>query len=260
MRVLTQPDRRPAVELGTFRVAEPLAPINDAQESLRSTFLARRRGRPRAPARRSRSGSRPWSSRPLRADGRGSPPRSTPASLDRRLESARRPDRGPQPRRLAQPHARPPPARLRARARVRLRRLARAADPAGDRAAASSTCCAARPMTPGASASTSCAGELRRMERLIADMLTLAREDAGASMQAEPIDLADCFDDLRRDLPLIGAPRLPGRPSSAGPWWPTPTGSPRCCATWSATRSRTRPRAERSRSPRPRSATASASR
>ena len=42
------------------------------------------------------------------------------------------------------------------------------------------------------------------MERLIAEMLALAREDAGASMQAEPIDLADLLSDLRRDLPLMG--------------------------------------------------------
>ena len=46
--------------------------------------------------------------------------------------------------------------------------------------------------------------ELRRMERLIAEMLALAREDAGASMRAAPLDLADLLSDLRRDLPLMG--------------------------------------------------------
>ena len=46
--------------------------------------------------------------------------------------------------------------------------------------------------------------ELRRMERLIAEMLALAREDAGAALQTEPIDLEDLLSDLRRDLPLLG--------------------------------------------------------
>ena len=46
--------------------------------------------------------------------------------------------------------------------------------------------------------------ELRRMERLIAEMLALAREDAGAALQIEPIDLDDLLSDLRRDLPLLG--------------------------------------------------------
>ena len=46
--------------------------------------------------------------------------------------------------------------------------------------------------------------ELRRMERLIGEMLALAREDAGAALQREPIDLDDLLDDLRRDLPLLG--------------------------------------------------------
>jgi two-component system OmpR family sensor kinase len=46
--------------------------------------------------------------------------------------------------------------------------------------------------------------ELKRMERLISEMLTLAREDAGRSLAAQPIDLADLLADLRRDLPLMG--------------------------------------------------------
>ena len=46
--------------------------------------------------------------------------------------------------------------------------------------------------------------ELRRMERLIAEMLALAREDAGAVLQTMPIDLDDLLSDLRRDLPLLG--------------------------------------------------------
>jgi len=47
--------------------------------------------------------------------------------------------------------------------------------------------------------------ELTRMERLISEMLTLAREDAGRSLELREIELDDVLDDLRRDLPLLGA-------------------------------------------------------
>ena len=46
--------------------------------------------------------------------------------------------------------------------------------------------------------------ELRRMERLIAEMLTLAREDAGGALDRRTITVDDLLDDLRRDLPLLG--------------------------------------------------------
>jgi signal transduction histidine kinase len=47
--------------------------------------------------------------------------------------------------------------------------------------------------------------ELTRMERLISEMLTLAREDAGRSLELREIEVEDMLDDLRRDLPLLGA-------------------------------------------------------
>jgi two-component system OmpR family sensor kinase len=46
--------------------------------------------------------------------------------------------------------------------------------------------------------------ELRRMERLISEMLTLAREDAGRSLELRRVEVPDVLDDLRRDLPLLG--------------------------------------------------------
>jgi signal transduction histidine kinase len=46
--------------------------------------------------------------------------------------------------------------------------------------------------------------ELRRMERLISEMLTLAREDAGRSLEVRQMAVADFLDDVRRDLPLLG--------------------------------------------------------
>lgn len=46
--------------------------------------------------------------------------------------------------------------------------------------------------------------ELRRMERLVSEMLILASEDSDTQMRFEAVDVADLLDDLRRDLPLMG--------------------------------------------------------
>jgi signal transduction histidine kinase len=45
---------------------------------------------------------------------------------------------------------------------------------------------------------------LDEMDRLVGDMLTLASAEAGRLVEAQPIDLEDFFEDLRRDLPLFG--------------------------------------------------------
>jgi signal transduction histidine kinase len=45
---------------------------------------------------------------------------------------------------------------------------------------------------------------LDEMDRLVADMLTLASAEAGRLVEPQPIDLTDYFEDLRRDLPLFG--------------------------------------------------------
>ena len=45
---------------------------------------------------------------------------------------------------------------------------------------------------------------LDELDRLVGDMLTLASAEAGRLLQPRPIDLADFFEDLRRDLPLFG--------------------------------------------------------
>jgi two-component system OmpR family sensor kinase len=46
--------------------------------------------------------------------------------------------------------------------------------------------------------------EIRRMERLVDDMLTLAGAESGALVHPRPVDLSEFFEDLRRDLPLLG--------------------------------------------------------
>ena len=45
---------------------------------------------------------------------------------------------------------------------------------------------------------------LDELDRLVADMLTLASAEAGQLIEPEEIDLHDYFEDLRRDLPLFG--------------------------------------------------------
>lgn len=47
--------------------------------------------------------------------------------------------------------------------------------------------------------------ELKRMERLVAEMLTLASQDVESALVHQRIDVADVLFDLRRDLPLMGA-------------------------------------------------------
>ena len=45
---------------------------------------------------------------------------------------------------------------------------------------------------------------LDELDRLVADMLTLAGAEAGQLVEPRPIDLGEFFQDLRRDLPLFG--------------------------------------------------------
>jgi signal transduction histidine kinase len=46
--------------------------------------------------------------------------------------------------------------------------------------------------------------EIDRMNRLVDDMLTLARAEQGDLLQRRPVELEDFFEDLDRDLPLLG--------------------------------------------------------
>ena len=49
---------------------------------------------------------------------------------------------------------------------------------------------------------------LAELERLVADLLTLARAGADRLHEPRPVDVADFFEDLRRDLPLFGPRRF----------------------------------------------------
>ena len=46
--------------------------------------------------------------------------------------------------------------------------------------------------------------EISRMDRLVADMLTLAQAERGQLLQRRPLSVEDFVEDLRRDLPLLG--------------------------------------------------------
>jgi signal transduction histidine kinase len=45
---------------------------------------------------------------------------------------------------------------------------------------------------------------LSELDRLVTDLLTLARAGADRLHEPQPVDVADFFEDLRRDLPLFG--------------------------------------------------------
>jgi signal transduction histidine kinase len=47
--------------------------------------------------------------------------------------------------------------------------------------------------------------ELERMERLVAEMLALASQDSGTGARRDRVDISDLLSDLRRDLPLMGS-------------------------------------------------------
>jgi two-component system OmpR family sensor kinase len=53
-------------------------------------------------------------------------------------------------------------------------------------------------------ATTTLLRRLDELDRLVADMLTLASAEAGQLVEPRPIDLGEFFEDLRRDLPLFG--------------------------------------------------------
>jgi signal transduction histidine kinase len=58
--------------------------------------------------------------------------------------------------------------------------------------------------------------EVSRMDRLVEDLLILARAERGALVQPRPVPVLDLLDDLRRDMPLLGAKRFEVNAEAAG--------------------------------------------
>jgi two-component system, OmpR family, sensor kinase len=201
VRVLTAPVESGSQQIGTFHVAESLGQVAIAQDSLRSTFLV-----VGAVALALLLGAAVWIAtlvaRPLdrmarfaadvdsaeldrRLDQRGGPAevRSLTDSLNRMLDRLQRAFEREREFVADASHELRTPITI---AEGELDLLRRELDGAeGERVDVIRR-------------------ELRRMEGLISEMLILARDDAGRSLDLREVVVEDLLDDLRRDLPLLG--------------------------------------------------------
>ena len=204
LRVLTEPIGPPAAPIGTFRVAQSLEPIGDSQSSLRSSLLI-----VGIVALAVLIAAALWIAtvvvRPLTRIAAFAADLDT-ADLNRRLSE----DDGPiEVRSLAHSFNR------------MLDRLQSAFDREREFVADAShelrtpVTIAQGELDLLRRSATEAEGErlevvrreLKRMERLVAEMLTLASQDAEAGLRHERVDLSDLLSDLRRDLPLMGSRR-----------------------------------------------------
>ena len=202
LRVLTQPVVRDGHEIGTFRAANPLTAVEEAQESLRNTFLlvgavalllavaaaAWIAGRLTNPLRRIARFSSAVDAgdlaRRLDVPAGSREARVLAESFNRmldRLEGAFRRQRAFVAD--ASHELRTPLTVLRGEIEL----LARG-----------------RGQAPTPGTADKLLREVERMNRLVEDMLTLAGAESGGLVDRRPIDLDEFFDDLRRDLPLMG--------------------------------------------------------
>ena len=202
MRVLALPIRSGGRRVGTLRVANPLTPLQQAQASLRRTFIVvmivavavaiaagiglasliaaplRRIARVAAAV---DAGDLSLRSGPVAAGGEvGVLSEAVDRMLDR-LERAFKRQRDFVSD--ASHELRTPLSVLRAQVEL----LDRAAE-----------------TTSRHEATLTLLRRLDELDRLVGDMLTLASAEAGQLIEPRPIDLAGFFEDLRRDLPLFG--------------------------------------------------------
>ena len=201
VRVLTRPVSNGGRQLGTFRVAQSLSQVATAQDSLRSTFIVIG-----AIALVVLLAAATWIATLIARP------------LDRMAEFAAGVDRGDLDRRLDDGDGPSEVRSLRTSLNHMLDRLQRAFEREREFVADASH----ELRTPITVAQGELEllrrdadaaererldvilRELRRMEGLIGEMLTLAREDAGRSLEPRRFPVDDLLDDLRRDLPLLG--------------------------------------------------------
>ena len=202
MRVLTVPIDYQGRRVGTLRVADPLTPVEQAQASLRRTFLVvgvlalvlavavgmglaaliaaplRRMARVAAAA---EGGDLSVRAGPVRAQGEVA---VLSEALDHMLERVERAFKRQRDFVSDASHElRTPLAVLRAQVEL----LDRETDEARRHEGAATL-----------------VRRLDELDRLVGDMLTLASAEGGQLIEPHPIDLSEFFEDLRRDLPLFG--------------------------------------------------------
>ena len=202
LRVLTEPVLADGAPVATFRVADPLESVDEAEEGLRNAFLIvglaagavalvtafLAANRITAPLRRMTAVAAKVDAGDLSprfevetADEVETLARSFNGMLDR-LERAFERERGFVSD--ASHELRSPLTVLRGQVEL----LERAGEDAEERRRIASAL----------------EREIARMSRLVDEMLTLARADDGRLLQRRPIDLGDFLADLERDLPMLG--------------------------------------------------------
>ncbi len=202
LRVLTEPIVTGGARIGTFRVADPLTSVDQALQSLRNRFIAVGLGALvlsviiaiwlanliTRPLRRMAAVASAVDSGDLshRIDYRGDDEVGVLAEafnhmLDRLEEGFR----------LQRDFVSDASHELRSPLTVLRGRIEQLADRAGDREAI-------------AAEADELMREVRRMERLTDDMLTLAKAERGGLVQRRRVPIDDFVEDFRRDLPLLG--------------------------------------------------------
>jgi heavy metal sensor kinase len=202
LRVLTHPVIVGGARIGTFRVADPLTSVDQALASLRNRFIAVGLGALllsvviaiwlanliSRPLRRMAAVASAVDSGDLshRIDYSGNDEVGVLADafnhmLDRLEEGFR----------LQRDFVSDASHELRSPLTVLRGRIEQLTDHAGDRASV-------------AAEADELMREVRRMERLTDDMLTLAKAERGGLLQRRRVPIDDFVEDLRRDLPLLG--------------------------------------------------------
>jgi len=205
LRVLTEPIVAGGTRIGTFRVADPLTSVDQALASLRNRFIAVGLGALllsviiaiwlanviSRPLRRMAAVASAVDSGDLshRIDYSGDDEVGVLADAFNHML-----DRLEQGFRVQRDFVSDASHELRSPLTVLRGRIEQLADRAGDREAI-------------ASEADELMREVRRMERLTDDMLTLAKAERGGLLQRRRVPVDDFVADLRRDLPLLGPRR-----------------------------------------------------
>jgi signal transduction histidine kinase len=203
LRVLTQPVVVNGARLGTFRVADPLTSVDQALQSLRNRFIAVGLGALllsvaiaiwlanliTRPLRRMAAVASAVDSGDLthRIDYSGEDEVGVLADSFNHMM-----DRLEEGFRLQRDFVSDASHELRSPLTVLRGRIEQLADHSGDREEVRAD-------------AEELMREVRRMERLTEDMLTLAKAERGGLVQPRRVPLDDFVEDLRRDLPLLGS-------------------------------------------------------